>query len=187
LVSASDENDADLVAEVREGSRAAANILAERYLRSCRAIALAVLGDIAAAEDTCQEAFVYAIEHIDDCRDPERFGAWLRQIVRSTAKNQLRYRRIRRTESLPEGMQDSGLESPAEGAERRDLAAGLLVALSTLAPDRREVVLLHDLEGWTHSQIAEQMGIPAGTVRSHLHFARRQLRLLLTKYRIDDE
>ena len=52
-------------------------------------------------------------------------------------------------------------------------------ALDTLSVERREVVLLHDLEGWTHAEIAERMELPAGTVRSHLHFARRALRRLL--------
>ena len=184
-MSDNDENDASLVAQVRAGSRTAAGRLAERYLRGCRAIALGVLGDVAGAEDTSQEAFIYAIEHIDDCRNPERFGAWLRQIVRSTAKNQLRYRRVRLTEPLVDGMPDAELELPDKTAERSDLARGLLAALSTLQPERREVVLLHDLEGWTHAEIAERMEVPAGTVRSHLHHARRELRLLLAKFRSD--
>jgi len=55
----------------------------------------------------------------------------------------------------------------------------LLEALSTLAEEQREIVLLHDLEGWTHDEISERIRVPAGTVRSHLHFARRKLRELL--------
>jgi RNA polymerase sigma-70 factor, ECF subfamily len=185
-VSDTDDTDAHLVAQVREGSRAAAGKLATRYLRGCRATALAVLGDTAGAEDVSQEAFVYAIEHIDDCREPARFGAWLRQIVRSTAKNHARYHRLRQTDLLVEGMAESGIESPADAAERRDLAQHLVAALSTLPSDRREVVLLHDLEGWTHQEIAERMELPAGTVRSHLHFARRDLRILLAGFRREE-
>jgi RNA polymerase sigma-70 factor (ECF subfamily) len=53
---------------------------------------------------------------------------------------------------------------------------------------QREVVLLHDLEGWKHREIAEQMGIPSGTVRSHLHFARKALKkdLSLSEHRADN-
>ena len=52
-------------------------------------------------------------------------------------------------------------------------------ALEDLTPVQREVVLLHDLEGWKHREIAEQLGLPSGTVRSHLHFARKALRRIL--------
>jgi len=178
-VSDSSETDAELVAQVRQANRAAAGTLAQRYLRGCRAVALAIVGEIAAAEDVSQEAFVYAIDHIDDCRDPARFGAWLRQVVRSTARNHLRHARLRRTEPLYESTAASAAESPADAAERGDISHRLLAALSVISEDRREVVLLHDLEGWTHKEIGERMGIPAGTVRSHLHFARRELRELL--------
>ncbi len=172
-------SDAELVAAVRQGSREAAGRLAERYLRGCRAVALAVIGEIAAAEDVGQEAFLHALERIDDCRDPARFGAWLRQIVRRRARNHLRADRSRRTRPLHA---DTALDrgaSPAESAEQSDLRDRLLAALARLPEDRREVVLLHDLEGWTHRDIAERMGLPPGTVRSHLHHARKRLRDLL--------
>jgi RNA polymerase sigma-70 factor (ECF subfamily) len=49
-------------------------------------------------------------------------------------------------------------------------------ALGALNELQREIVLLHDMEGWKHREIAERLGIPSGTVRSHLHFARKSLR-----------
>jgi RNA polymerase sigma-70 factor (ECF subfamily) len=186
-VSDTSETDAELVTRVRQGSRAAAGTLVERYLRGSRAVALAVVGDIAAAEDVSQEAFIYAIERIDDCRDPSRFGAWLRQIVRSHARNHLRQARVRRTEPLLAATAVSDSESPAEAAERADTTQRLVDALRVLTEDRREIVLLHDLEGWTHEEISERLGIPAGTVRSHLHFARRELRPLLAKLWKNDQ
>ena len=73
------ETDAELVAAVRRGSREAAGRLAERYLRACRAVALAITRETAGAEDVCQDAFVAAIERIGDCRDPDRFGAGRRE------------------------------------------------------------------------------------------------------------
>ena len=178
-MSDSDQTDKELVEAVRQGSSAAAGRLAEKYLRGCRAVALAIIGEIPGAEDVSQDAFVYAMERIDDCRDPARFGAWLRQIVRSQAKNHLRHAKVRRTEQLLDDTATTGTESPADAAERSDLRVRLLEALSTLAEEQREIVLLHDLEGWTHDEISERIRVPAGTVRSHLHFARRKLRELL--------
>jgi RNA polymerase sigma-70 factor, ECF subfamily len=172
-----DESDAELVAELRRGSRAAAGRLAERYLRAARAVAIAIVGEPAAAEDVCQDAFVYAIERIDDCRQPERFGPWLLQIVRNRAKNL--NRNEKRVVAIEDVAIESGGASPAAEAERADLRGRLLAALSHLPEERREVVLLHDLEGWTHREIAERLELPAGTVRSHLHLARKRLRELL--------
>jgi RNA polymerase sigma-70 factor (ECF subfamily) len=57
--------------------------------------------------------------------------------------------------------------------------------LHTLPEDRREIVLLHDLEGWTHRAVADLLGLPEGTVRSHLHYARKSLRALLSMVRDD--
>ena len=59
--------------------------------------------------------------------------------------------------------------------------------VSELPQDRREVLLLHDLEGWTHREIAERMGLPPGTVRSHLHHARRRMRSLLPELEEGEE
>jgi RNA polymerase sigma-70 factor (ECF subfamily) len=172
------ETDAQLVARVRRGDRQAAGALAERYLRACRAVALAVTGEEADADDVCQDAFVAAIERIDGCRQPDRFGAWLMQIVRNRARDHLRSR-SRPVLSIDGLALESPRASPAAEAESEDATARLLVAMRELPEERREVLLLHDLEGWTHREIAERMGLPPGTVRSHLHHARRRIRGLL--------
>src|SRR5687767_426135 len=174
-----DETDAALVARVRLGDRNAAGRLIERYLRPCRAVALSVTGDASGAEDLAQDAFVYAMEHIDDLREPERFAAWLMQITRNRSRNHVR---DRKTDShVPfEGVElASSAASPHAEAERAQLRERLLDALAELPEERREIVLLHDLEGWTHSEIGERLELPAGTVRSHLHHARRALREIL--------
>lgn len=175
-----DESDAELVDRIRHGSRESAELLARRYLRGSRAIALAITGDADLADDVCQDSFVYAMDHLDECRHPDRFGAWLGRIVRSHALNQLRAQKLDRREPLEEaGLATAG--SPALEADRTLLRERLLEALATLSIERRLVVLLHDLEGWTHREIAERMELPAGTVRSHLHHARQALRRLLPR------
>ena len=180
------ETDAQLVARVRRGERAAAEALAQRWLRACRAVALAVTRDEADADDVCQDAFVTAMERIDDCREPARFGAWLMRIARNRATDQLRAR-ARPVLSL-EGMEiESADASPQRQAERGDARTRLLAALGELPQERREVLLLHDLEGWTHREIAERMGLPPGTVRSHLHHARRRMRSLLPELEEGEE
>lgn len=171
-----DETDAELVAGLRRGSAAAAARLAERHLRACRAVALAVTGDATLAEDVAQDAFIQAIERIDDCRKPERFREWLLQIARNRARNQLRDGRQGTHDPIDVVPLHSRAPQPDALAERSELRATLLAAMATLDETRREVLLLHDLEGWTHTDIADLLGLPAGTVRSHLHHARRAMR-----------
>jgi RNA polymerase sigma-70 factor (ECF subfamily) len=173
-----EETDAQLVLAVRDGDRAAANRLLERYLRACRAVALAVTGSEDDADDVCQDGFITAIARIDECRHPERFGGWLLQIVRNRARNQLRAGAVREARPLAEVATGNSAD-PAAAAERTELRLRLNAALQALSAQQREVVLLHDLEGWTHREIAERLELPAGTVRSHLHYARRRLRDLL--------
>jgi len=175
-----EDTDAALVARVRAGDSRAADRLLERYLRACRAVALAVTGDEADADDACQEGFLAAIEQIDTCRNPARFGGWLLQIVRNRARNLVRRQAVRAAEPL-ELHQVAGGASAAAEVERDELRERLLAALAALSQVQREVVLLHDLEGWTHEEIAGHLGLAAGTVRSHLHHARRHLRRILNE------
>jgi RNA polymerase sigma-70 factor (ECF subfamily) len=71
------------------------------------------------------------------------------------------------------------VDDPARDAERADLRERLEAALVRLPPTQREVVLLHDLDGRTHDEIAELIGTSAGMSRQHLFQARRALRQLL--------
>ncbi|HYC33252.1 MAG TPA: sigma-70 family RNA polymerase sigma factor [Gemmatimonadales bacterium] len=175
-----EDSDAALVARVRAGDAQAANRLLERYLRACRAVALAITGSEADADDACQDGFVAAMEQIDSCRDPARFGGWLLQIVRNRARNLVRQGVLRVAEPL-ESHQVEGGSSPAAALERSEVRGLLVAALTELPETHREVVLLHDLEGWKHAEIADKLGLAVGTVRSHLHHARRRLRRILTE------
>lgn len=174
--------DAELVAGVRRGDGSAAAALADRYLRGARAVAIAILHDLDAADDVCQDAFVYAIERIDDCRHPDRFGAWLSQIVRSRSRNHIRDSHEAESTPVEAEPLQAPTASPEREAERAEIRERLLGALRQIPEDRATVLLLHDLEGWTHREIAERMDLPSGTIRSHLHHARRRLRDLLQDF-----
>jgi RNA polymerase sigma-70 factor, ECF subfamily len=142
-------------------------------MRACYAVALAVVGRQADAEDVAQDAVLLALERVDSCREPEKFVAWLLQIVRNQARNALDRRKLR---DVPAN--DVSAEQGAESSGSDDvLARGrLLAALSSLTPVRREIVLLHDLEGWTHPEISEALGMSELSSRQHLFQARRELR-----------
>jgi len=171
---------ADLVRGARRGETGALEELARRHLRAAFAVALAVLGRPADAEDVAQEAFLVAIERLDSCREPARFSGWLIEIVRTRALNALARRK--RHDGRAGGVDRADLDrTPTAGAGFGDVAlrGRLLDALDGLAPVQREVVLLHDLEGWTHAEIGAALGLSEVNCRQHLFTARRALRGVL--------
>ena len=174
--------DALLVARSLDGDTAAFEILVRRHFRAAYVIALALTGESADAEDVCQDAFVRCWERLHECHSPDRFVAWMVRIVRNHAHNRRDYMAVRRSSSLDSARGVASSHSPARDAERAELAEHLLRALSHLTPVRREVVLLHDLEGWRHREIAEALGISQVMSRRHLSDARCLLRERLSAH-----
>ncbi len=141
-------------------------------------VALSVTGRPQDAEDAAQESFLVALERLDECRDPERFAGWMMTIVRNRSRNLVRRESLREMDQVPVSARSS-VPTPERSAETTELRERLEEALSGLSEVQRQIVLLHDMEGWKHREIAGLLGLPAGTVRSHLHFARKTLREFL--------
>ena len=171
-------DDATLVERARMGDGEAFGQLVTRYSRAAYLVALSVIGRPQDAEDAAQEAFLVALERIDDCRSPGKFGGWLMTIVRNRSNNLVRREALRATDPIPFSARSS-TPTPEKEAQLSELRDELAGALGELPEVQREIVLLHDLEGWKHREIAQRLGLPAGTVRSHLHYARKALRKLL--------
>ena len=165
---------AELVTRAQRGDPSAFDQLVRRHLRAAYAVALAVLGRPADADDIAQDAFIAALERIDDCREPARFSGWLVKIVRNRALHALEKRRLR--DATDPANEDAFVQSPHDVALRRHL----LAALATLSPVQREIVLLHDLDGWSHSELADALGLSEVNCRQHLFTARRALRAELS-------
>jgi RNA polymerase sigma-70 factor (ECF subfamily) len=166
------ESDAALLARARRGDAAAREALVRRYLRPAYAVALSVVRNPADAEDLAQDGLVAALGRLDQCREPDRFAAWLFQGVRNRALSHVSQRRNRSDllDHVPRGEVQEG--SAAQLLLRRQL----LAALERLRPVQREVVLLHDLESWTHAEIASALEISEVMSRQHLFVARKAMR-----------
>lgn len=170
--------DGELVRLAMKGDERAFGRLVERYQRPAYAVAYSVTGRREDAEAAAQESFLVALDRLEACRNPDRFGGWLMTIVRNRSKNLIRREALREMEQVPPGARSRAPtpERVAEDAQLREMLEG---ALSQLSEVQRQIVLLHDLEGWKHREIAERLELPSGTVRSHLHFARKALRKAL--------
>jgi len=170
-----DAGDGELVRLALAGEEAAFAALVERYLRSAYVVALSVTRRHEDAQDAAQEAFLVALDRLEECRNPDKFAGWFMTIVRNRSRNLVRRESLRMADQVPDSARSDG-PSPEGSAEQAELRAFLWEALGGLSDVQREIVLLHDMEGWKHREIAERLGIPSGTVRSHLHFARKALR-----------
>jgi len=166
-----------LVRAVQDGDEQAYGALVDRYLDSAFATAVSVLRNAHDAEDAVQSAFIRALERIDQLKPGSPFGPWFYSVLRSTCLNLRRREALRTHDEIP--VSAAGGRDP-----ERDLQAGLtresvLVALGELPEMQRLAITLYDLEGYTHQEIGEILGIAVGTSRAHVHHARRALRRLL--------
>lgn len=163
-----------LVERVRQGDREAFGQLFDRYSDQAFAVAYGFLQHGEDAEDLVQEAFLRALERIDRLSRGSPFGPWFYRLLVNAALNRRKYLARRRMDVIPATTPGPG--DPEGDAERAQIRGRLAEAVATLPDDLATVVILHDLEGFTHSEIARVLQIPEGTCRSHLSRARRMLR-----------
>lgn len=167
--------DAELAALAQAGDREAFGVLVGRYAAQARRVARAVLGNAADADDAAQDGFLAALKHLGRY-DPHRpFGPWLLRIVANAATDRLRRGRVRAADALPTGL--AGAEpGPDRVTDTRAFHEALRAALAKLPERQRMAVVLFDVEGYTHAEIADLLRVPQGTVRSYVFHARRALR-----------
>jgi RNA polymerase sigma-70 factor, ECF subfamily len=168
--------DRDLVEAARSGDREAyVDLIRVRTDRLFR-IAQRILRDIDRAEDALQDALVIAWRDLRGLRDPDRFDAWLQRLVVNVCIAQATRER-RRTANL-RVLPIDGPTAPDEllSVAERDL---LERGFRRLPPEQRAILVLHHYLGYAPSEIAETLGIPAGTARSRLHHAHRAMRAAL--------
>lgn len=133
----------------------------------------------AQAEDLLQETFIEVMRSIAGFRGDAPLGAWIRRIAVSKALMFLRSAWHSRGQSLEDGWEDSGAGTEAPVTRHPDTAMDLDAALGRLPPVARAVVWLHDVEGYTHREIAEFMGRTESFSKSQLSRAYQRLRPFL--------
>lgn len=171
-------DDAELAVRAHAGDRDAFGELVRRYAGQARRVARAVLSNEADADDAAQDGFLAALRNLGRY-DPSRpFGPWLMRVVSNAATDRRRRRKVRETEQVPPETRDIG-PGPEGLATRREFHAALERALATLPERRRIAVVLFDVEGYSHDEVAATLKIPVGTARSDVFHGRRALRKAL--------
>jgi RNA polymerase sigma-70 factor (ECF subfamily) len=183
-------DDAELVGLALRGSQDAYAELVRRHQRPVYGLALRLVRDPTLAEDLAQEAFLKAFRSLATFAPDRRFSSWLLKIAHNTCLDHLR-RRSPRLESLAGGdegetgpldfLADRSVESPDAAQEREDLRAALERGIAGLRPQYRAILLLRHQEDRSYGEIVEITGLPLGTVKTHLHRARRALAEVLRR------
>jgi RNA polymerase sigma-70 factor (ECF subfamily) len=178
-VEGADLPDAVLVEGARRGEDRAFEMLVRRYLRPAHTVAVSIVKSPDLADDVCQDAFLSALRHLEQCRYPDRFKGWLFTIVRNRALNLKASEVLRSGAPLETSGQFASSDDPERDLEQREVMENLEEAVGELSGLNQEVFILHDLEGWGHAEISRKLGISNISSRVHLHHARQRLKVLL--------
>jgi RNA polymerase sigma-70 factor (ECF subfamily) len=164
-----------LLLRCQAGDEAAFEELVEGYSPRLRYYLRKMLRDLDRAEDVLQDVWLQVLRGLPNLVDVGAFPAWVYRIARNRACRVLRERRPRRS------LEELDLAEESDDGIRLEKAEYIHAALDELALEHREVLMLHFLEGMTYENIAWVIGCPVGTVRSRIHYAKRELRRALER------
>ena len=170
--------DSDLITIRRAiaGDELAQRTLWTRHAPHIDAVVRRMVGDPDLAQDVAQDVWIQIFRALPTYRGDAQFGTWAHRIAVNRTLNAMR--RVKRLERTETPIEDDDHAVPPDG-ERALLAATIEEAAGRLSPGARTVFLLHDVEGFTHEEIARELGITPGGSKSQLFKARAKLRRLL--------
>jgi RNA polymerase sigma factor (sigma-70 family) len=175
------DDDTLLVARARKGDVAAFEQLYRSTIPRVFALCLRMTADEQRARELAHDAFVKAWESLDSYRGEAGFQSWMHRLTVNVVLQDVRSTRRREARVHLSDDDQSPVDAPHDD-QQMDLATRLELqeALARLTPDARRVVVLHDIAGYRHDEIAALLGVASGTVRARLHHARKQLREWMT-------
>jgi RNA polymerase sigma-70 factor (ECF subfamily) len=172
-----------LIRKAKGGDGDAVEMLIRAHQAALYAFMLRMTGRPETAEDIVQEAFVRVLKNLDRFDPRFRFSTWLFTIAKRLYMNQVQKHAPAFESEIVEASQGRANlpETPLVDAEILANARGAIdEALDALNPQQREIVLLFHQQNWPISDIALHLSMPEGTIKSHLHRARKRMRLAIT-------
>ncbi len=184
--------DADLVFKAQQGDLLAFDELVERYHGRIYGLTYNMTSNREDAEDLVQEVFVKAFNALPRFKGNSSFYTWVYRIAVNKTINYRKKRNRKRALSLDQFDQEIKTDdvyhdltakgSPLRNLSLTELQKKLNEALQALSEKHRTVVVMHDMQGIPHEEIAKVVGASVGTVRSRLFYARRQMQAELTEF-----
>jgi len=177
--------DGQLISQIRKGNILALEALYEKYKGQVYRTALAITRDREAAEDILQDCFLRVYTHIDKLDGSVPLSPWLHRVAVNLSYNWAHRRRrwLRPLEEAIDRLVTSPCTLPESVLEIRELQRLVQKAIASLSFEHRVVIVLFYLDGFSLNEIAYILDCPVGTVKSRLHYARRNLRRKLERER----
>ncbi len=168
--------DHELIQRAVDGDELAMRRLWSQHAPHIDAVVRRLVGDPDTAADIAQEVWIQIFRALPSYRGESQFGTWAHRIAVNRTLNALR--RTRRLERIETEIEEdtAAVEQGAEGAL---VMESIQEATARLSPGARTVFVMHDIEGYTHEEIARELGITAGGSKSQLFKARARLRKML--------
>ncbi len=177
-----------LAESAKRGNKAAFDKIVVLLRKPVERLCMQYMHEPHAAGDAMQDTFIKAYVSLDRWENGTNFRAWILRIASNICKDALSKQKVRRSASLDDALgyadQDQtvfplqgsyGKVSPHQAVERGELKRKIDAAMATLSPAHREAIYLFDVEGLKYKEIAEQEGVPIGTVMSRISVARQKL------------
>lgn len=173
-------SDADLIAAVIAGNIDSFSLLVRRHQDTCVRYAVRMLGSRVDADDVLQSAFMRAFRNLRSCRDRDRFGGWLYQIVVNECRTFASRRRRREQRFLStSGEIERAIAPGSDDSADRDVGGHIERALGMLPSEQREAFLLKHVEELTYEEISEMTGASVSALKMRVKRAADSLRDLL--------
>jgi RNA polymerase sigma-70 factor (ECF subfamily) len=169
-----------LIAGVRAGEPQAERALYDQHVDRVYGLAYRMAGDEDLARDFTQDAFIRAFEKIEQFRGEAALATWLRSIAVSVVLNGLR--KVKRLRQREVGLNAANAVGGGPSRAEPDLKQKLQGAIDALPDKYRMVFVMHDVEGYTHQEISEALGMQLGTSKAQLSRARAKLRDSLAEF-----
>ncbi len=172
--------DSTLIAQAVAGDLLAQRALYDQHVDRVYRLAYRLAGDEELARDFTQETFVRAFDRLASFRGDSAFGTWLHTIGVSVALNGLR--KVKRWRARETTLDEALTIGVSVRQAEPDLKQRLAEAVDALPDGYRTVFVMHDVEGYTHEEIARTLGIQPGTSKAQLFRARAKLRVALADF-----
>ena len=167
----------ELIARVLSGDRIAARELYDAHAPRVFRLAYRLTGDADLAREFTQDTFVGAFGQLSRFRGDSALSTWLHRVTVTVVANAMRkVKRFRQRETVLEDVHPTAADASGVDPVLRDR---LHRAIDALPEIYRTTLIMHDIEGYTHTEIADVLGVAEGTCKSRLSMARSQLRTTL--------
>jgi len=175
------DEEAQLLEECQAGNVSAFEHLYEKHGARMKSIAANLLGNLADAEDAVQDCFLKVYRGAASFRGDSRLSTWIYRVLVNSCYDMLRKRRRQPVEARSEGGAAESGREPVTPASDHPLRLSLEACVKDLDPRRRAAFLLFEVEGFTHREVGDILGVPEGTSKTLLFEARRELQRRLWK------